>query len=635
MKKLKLLSIFAILLAITFSCSDKIDPDTPDPGDELLITEFNLSPDFTWETTKNYTFRLNGGDGEVVRITSLDESVVFHKSTVMDDGGYTVNLRLPTYVNSVMVNDQEVALGGTEVQVDLDLKAKLVNRVLSFDGVDDYVDLGDISELNGVQTFTIEGRFYPTSVTGTYNIFSKVIDATHDIRIRMDGGSFFVEIGDGSDFIYEWTNFSTTFTTPQWIHFAVTYDGFAVGLTNRLKMYFNGTEITTNLTDSGTLPTNTDDLSGYDALLSSTADFFAGSMDEFRIWDDVRTSGEISANMNKKIIDPSADASLIAYYRMDEGTGTTLGDDKGSYDGTIYGASWGNYDDGWDSDGDGIDDDDDEFWNDPLRAHINYYPAADTGTVVFEDLWPGFGDYDCNDLVMGYQFKTITSATNTVTEVYGFFELRAHGAQLNNGFGFRLDNAVSGLNSDLTVTGYSKTGSAVTLGASGLETGNTKPVVIVMDEVKALMDNFVNTGEGSWSAKAAPVPITVKMEVPTGTYDANDFDLDDWNPFIFVDQVRGHEIHLLDRVPTSKVDNSLFGTVQDSSVIANGKYYRSKDLLPWALEFPTEFEYPFEKKEITRAYLKFQAWAESGGVSFTDWYSNTGSGYRDSQWIYK
>jgi len=56
-----------------------------------------------------------------------------------------------------------------------------------------------------------------------------------------------------------------------------------------------------------------------------------------------------------------------------------------------------------DSDGDGIQDADDDFPNDPARAFINFFPAAGYGSLAFEDLWPGKGDYDFNDLVVVLQ----------------------------------------------------------------------------------------------------------------------------------------------------------------------------------------------------------------------------------------
>ncbi len=57
-----------------------------------------------------------------------------------------------------------------------------------------------------------------------------------------------------------------------------------------------------------------------------------------------------------------------------------------------------------DTDGDGIANTLDMYPNDATRAFDNYYPSKTVfGTLAFEDLWPGKGDYDMNDLVVDYQ----------------------------------------------------------------------------------------------------------------------------------------------------------------------------------------------------------------------------------------
>lgn len=47
-----------------------------------------------------------------------------------------------------------------------------------------------------------------------------------------------------------------------------------------------------------------------------------------------------------------------------------------------------------DADADGVADADDEYPNDVNKAFNNRYPSASYATLMFEDLWPGKGDYD-------------------------------------------------------------------------------------------------------------------------------------------------------------------------------------------------------------------------------------------------
>ena len=60
-----------------------------------------------------------------------------------------------------------------------------------------------------------------------------------------------------------------------------------------------------------------------------------GEIDELRIWDDNRTQAEIKANMFIEL--EGDEANLIAYYKMSDGSGTTLTDNAsaGNYDGTM------------------------------------------------------------------------------------------------------------------------------------------------------------------------------------------------------------------------------------------------------------------------------------------------------------
>lgn len=91
-----------------------------------------------------------------------------------------------------------------------------------------------------------------------------------------------------------------------------------------------------------------------------------------------------------------------------------------------------------DQDGDGVVNDDDDYPEDPERAFNNYYPAEGTSTLAYEDLWPGKGDYDFNDLVLDYRFNVVTNALNNVVEVHGTFTIEAFGAVMKMDLDFSL-----------------------------------------------------------------------------------------------------------------------------------------------------------------------------------------------------
>ncbi len=265
---------------------------------------------------------------------------------------------------------------------------------------------------------------------------------------------------------------------------------------------------------------------------------------------------------------------------------------------------------------------------------INNFPATGYGTLAFEDLWPGKGDYDFNDLVLDYKFEINTNSSNFINEVVATFVIKAFGAGLQNGFGFQLSDAINA--SLLNVTGYSLTENYITIESNGTEAGQSKPTIIVFDNAYNEMTHpgagvGINTTPGA--PYVDPVTITISISFPADTYTITDLDISNFNPFLIVNQDRGIEIHLPNYAPTSLVDVSYFGTLDDDSNIADNKYYKTENNLPWAINIYENFDYPVEKASIESAYLKFVDWATSSGGSFADWYKDY-SGYRNANNIY-
>jgi len=118
-----------------------------------------------------------------------------------------------------------------------------------------------------------------------------------------------------------------------------------------------------------------------------------------------------------------------------------------------------------------------------------------------------------------------------------------------------------------------------------------------------------------------------------GAVTYSELDIGNFNPFIVVDQVRGHEVHLPNYAPTSLVDPSYYGTANDDSDPSISRYYVTENNLPWGINIPDVFEYPIEMDQVLWAYLNFASWAESGGAVNDDWYMDK-PGYRDDNYIY-
>ena len=284
-----------------------------------------------------------------------------------------------------------------------------------------------------------------------------------------------------------------------------------------------------------------------------------------------------------------------------------------------------------DTDGDGVSDVYDRYPKDAARAYIQYYPAETTwGTLAYEDQWPSTGDYDVNDMVIGYRYKYVKNAQNNIVEMYGDYALRAIGASFINGFGVQLPIAYSKVK---TVTGQRLIGNYITTNANGTEAGQTNAVIIPFDDTRALYANggFLSVVTGGQYAPCDTAHVYVGF---TSALTSADFAAGAYNPFLISNKRRGYEVHLSGYQPTDKANKSLFGTAQDNSSISTNRYYLSAQNWPWALGFVEDFDYPTETNNVSTAYLNFLDWAQSGGSKSADWYTDK-SGNRNSNAIFK
>jgi len=195
------------------------------------------------------------------------------------------------------------------------------NYALSFDGVDDYCKINNF----GFSSSEITIEFWAR------------ID-------RIDGKNYAFNTGNERDSLMKWVNGDTTVIiwglgassyssyaqgdkVGEITHYALTYDG----TTERL--YINASEV-----DSKTGSENINFEELWIGEFNGLGYSMDGLIDEFRVWDDVRTQTEIQDNMYTELT--GSETGLVAYYKINEGSGTTLTDSAGTNDGTIYGATW-------------------------------------------------------------------------------------------------------------------------------------------------------------------------------------------------------------------------------------------------------------------------------------------------------
>lgn len=288
---------------------------------------------------------------------------------------------------------------------------------------------------------------------------------------------------------------------------------------------------------------------------------------------------------------------------------------------------------GVDDDNDGVNNNFDDYPHDAAKAFDNwFFNEGNYGTLAFEDLWPYRGDYDFNDAVVDYNFNQITNGNNDVVELDATFILRAHGANYHNGFGFELpitSNLVA------SISGTMITDNLLHFNANGTEAGQTNAVIMVWDDsYKVLEPQSGTMGANTILGITYVTPVSKHVVVHfINPVPMNQLGIPPFNPFIFVNQERGVEVHLPNKAPTALADMTLFGTGHDNSIPGSGRYYKTQNNLPWAINIIELFDYPIEKTEVTAAHLHFATWAESGGALFADWYHNN-TNYRNSTKIY-
>ncbi|MCP4694379.1 MAG: PKD domain-containing protein, partial [Desulfobacterales bacterium] len=214
---------------------------------------------------------------------------------------------------------------------------------LSFDGVDDIVDVGDLNAIDSANAYTVEARVRFDGFGSWATAFGKrVSDGNRTVILQAFSGSGAVGVAVNNGYGYS----STTLSAGVWYHLAIVFSGAGAADADRLKLYVDGAPET--LSFLGVVPSSTPasdsrfvigaEYNGTTPYNGSGAGaFFNGAIDELRIWNYARSSSQINTDKDSTLT--GNEGGLLALYRDNSATTVTDlagGDDNGIFFGENY-----------------------------------------------------------------------------------------------------------------------------------------------------------------------------------------------------------------------------------------------------------------------------------------------------------
>lgn len=247
-------------------------------------------------------------------------------------------------------------------------------------------------------------------------------------------------------------------------------------------------------------------------------------------------------------------------------------------------------------------------------------------TFAFEDNWPGYGDFDMNDLIIVMTQKALKiDKSGAVTHIEINLNLRAVGATKTLGAGICFTKLPANLQPTKLILSDNNI---------SFETGQaTATLLLFNDAHKELWakefnekEKRINTLTNSVTFKKDTKEYTIIMDIPaTANVKVEDLNISNIDIFAITtpatEKTKRTEVHQVDFAPTNLANSKQFGTGDDNSILT-GKYYLSRDNLAWAIVIPDEFAWPIESQKITNVYDKFASWVTTGGSQSNDWYNS-------------
>jgi len=207
----------------------------------------------------------------------------------------------------------------------------------SYDGVDDYVTMGDVLDFERTDAFSIS-IWFKRGRSGTSEFLVAKQESTGNARgytilLPSDDNKItFVLRNNTASSGRIIADSSTAITDTNWHHTLITYDGSSA--TSGIKIYLDGADNTGVLT--GTLSATTSNTTPFQIGARNGGNPWLGKIDEVGIFDSELSSSDATAIYNSGTPLSLDDYSPIGYWRFEEGSGTTATDEgSGGNNGTL------------------------------------------------------------------------------------------------------------------------------------------------------------------------------------------------------------------------------------------------------------------------------------------------------------
>ena len=203
-------------------------------------------------------------------------------------------------------------------------------KSLSFDGVDETVNLGNVTALNGLTSasFSMWLKLNSTGIEGLFNQWGSGSDRLIYGFIWLGGGRIDIYMSGNLAFRVSSNAVINALSTGQWFNLVITYDGTQATSTDRVKAYIDNQELTGNIGG------------GPASLFSSTTDFIIGyypggtyidgNIDEFAIFTNTLTTDNINDIYNGGTPNSLSSLSPVHWYRNGDGDTFPTITDNGS-----------------------------------------------------------------------------------------------------------------------------------------------------------------------------------------------------------------------------------------------------------------------------------------------------------------